>query len=85
MQCNSNYFKGLFLCCLSVADNSFQAEEPAYNQRFKAFRKSSQYSSSVPITMPTGKNSPPEDNDVCYYTFFCSNGQLKVTADSLRV
>ena len=19
--------------------------------------------------MPTGKNSPPEDNDVCYYTF----------------
>lgn len=47
-----------------LSDNSFQAEEPAYNQRFKAVRKSSQYSSSVPITMPTGKNSPPEDNDL---------------------
>ena len=72
---------GLFLCCLSVADNSFQAEEPAYNQRFKAVRKSSQYSSSVPITMPTGKNSPPEDNDVCYYTFFVQmvNWKLRQT------
>lgn len=45
------------------SDNSFQAEEHVYNPRIKSMRKATQYSTSVPITMPTGKNSPSEDDE----------------------
>lgn len=45
----------------SSSDNSFQSEEPIYNPRLKNVKKSTQYSSSVPISMPAGKNSPPVD------------------------
>ncbi|KAJ7373699.1 hypothetical protein OS493_011308 [Desmophyllum pertusum] len=46
---------------LSSSDNSFQSEELIYNPRLKNVKKSTQYSTSVPISMPTGKNSPPMD------------------------
>ena len=45
-----------------MADNSFQSEEPIYNPRLKNVKKSTEYSSSVPISMPAGKNSPPVDD-----------------------
>lgn len=46
------------------SDNSFQAEEHLYNNsRLKNVKKSMQYSTSVPITMPSGKNSPSEDDE----------------------
>lgn len=46
----------------SSSDNSYQSEEPFYNPRLKNTKKSIQYSTSVPISMPTGKNSPPDDD-----------------------
>lgn len=45
------------------SDNSFQAEEHLYNPRLKHVKKATQYSTSVPITMPSGKNSPAEDDE----------------------
>lgn len=46
----------------SSSDNSFQSEEPIYNPGLKNVKKCTQYSSSLPISMPAGKISPPMDD-----------------------
>lgn len=66
---------------LPFPDNSFQAEEPVYNSRFKNIRKSTQYSTSVPITMPLGKNSPSQDNEVIIIKFMCHALVVRTTPD----
>lgn len=45
-----------------MVDNSFQSEEPIHNPGLRSVKKSTQYSSSLPISMPAGKISPPMDD-----------------------
>lgn len=47
---------------LSSSDNSFQSEEPIHYPGLRSVKKSTQYSSSLPISMPAGKISPPMDD-----------------------
>lgn len=45
-----------------MVDNSFQSEEPIHYPGLRSVKKSTQYSSSLPISMPAGKISPPMDD-----------------------
>ena len=60
---------------ICMADNSFQSEEPHYHTRFREIKNPSmEYSSSAPIRMPMGKNSPPDDDaevrKLCFHNMF---------------
>lgn len=45
-----------------MVDNSFKSEEPIHYPGLRSVKKSTQYSSSLPISMPAGKISPPMDD-----------------------